>query len=113
VTNNQEYFYRLLGERIRMRRRQNALSQAALAELLSLSRTSVANIEAGRQGMTLPAFADLCRHLGVSADELLSGESDEDTTPLGEEFAELHRDDERAFVLRALRGATRERAASN
>jgi transcriptional regulator with XRE-family HTH domain len=51
-----------LGERVRALRRLNNLTQEQLAERVGLSRTSITNVEAGRQGdigvMNLIALAD-------------------------------------------------------
>lgn len=47
------------------------ISQQELADRIGLGRSSVANLERGRQVAALVWVRGLCRALGVSADELL------------------------------------------
>jgi len=44
-----EPIYAAIGERVRQRRLARGLSQRALAQLIAISRPSLANIETGRQ----------------------------------------------------------------
>ena len=46
---NEDILYQIVGERIRTVRGEQEISQAELAEKLGISRTSIVNIEAGRQ----------------------------------------------------------------
>lgn len=66
-----EDFYREVGERIRKARRARGLTQAALATLVSLTRTSITNVEKGRQKILLHTLADLARALHVEYAALL------------------------------------------
>jgi len=49
VSVNNEYLYSTLGRRMRMRRLELGMTQAQLAASADILRTSIANIEAGRQ----------------------------------------------------------------
>ncbi len=65
-----------LGASIRRHRLAVGLSQAALAEALSLSRTSVTNIECGRQPLSVSSLYEVARVVGVAAAELLPEDTD-------------------------------------
>ena len=67
----QAEFYRQLGERIRTLRKRRELSQDALARLVGLSRTSLTNIEIGRQHPPLHTFCEIVEQLQVDFSELL------------------------------------------
>jgi transcriptional regulator with XRE-family HTH domain len=64
-------FYEVLGARIKARREEIHLRQAELAENIGLSRTSVTNIERGRQRLFLDQFVEICRILKVSPSEMI------------------------------------------
>jgi transcriptional regulator with XRE-family HTH domain len=57
-------FYSRVGKRIRDARRGRGLSQAELATAASLGRTSIANIEAGRQHVPLHKLQEIATALG-------------------------------------------------
>ncbi|ABD10267.1 hypothetical protein CcI156_22740 [Frankia sp. CcI156] len=61
-----------LAQSVRKHRRQRGWSQAALAERLGLTRTTITNIEHGAQGITLLTFVRLAEQLNVGAPELLA-----------------------------------------
>lgn len=60
-----------LGKKIREIRRRHGMKQDTLAEGVDLTRTSLANIEAGRQRTPLHVLYEISRVLGVSIAELL------------------------------------------
>lgn len=64
-------YLREVGRRLKERRRDLGYTQEELARLLGISRSNLANIEAGRQDMGLLKAAPLCRLLGVSFPDLL------------------------------------------
>ena len=64
-------FYESLGARIKSRREEINLRQSDLAELVGLSRTSVTNIERGRQRLFLDQYADICQALRVSPSDII------------------------------------------
>jgi transcriptional regulator with XRE-family HTH domain len=69
--NDQVAFYVEVGRRVRLARERAGLTQDALAGRVSLSRTSVTNIEKGRQKVLLHTLCDLAEALGVTPDALM------------------------------------------
>jgi transcriptional regulator with XRE-family HTH domain len=65
-------FYSKLGDSIRQRREELGLTQEELGESLGLSRTSVTNIERGRQRLLIDQFQLVCKALDQPADTLLA-----------------------------------------
>src|SRR2546423_14326366 len=63
--------YAALGKRIRALRRQANLSQEDVAERVGLTRTSITNIERGRQQLQIHTLVAIAHTLGVRLDELL------------------------------------------
>jgi transcriptional regulator with XRE-family HTH domain len=71
-------FYAEVGRRVRMAREAAGLTQDALADQVELSRTSVTNIEKGRQKIALHTLCRVASAVGVEPASLLpSGEQDE------------------------------------
>ena len=70
----EDRFYAELGRRVRVRRTQLRLSQESLATKLSLKRTSITNLEQGRQRISAFTLRKLARLLGMSAGDLLEQE---------------------------------------
>lgn len=68
---NQDAFYSELGRRIRTARLKENLTQQQLAELLSLNRTSITNIEKGKQKILAHMLIEIAEKLKVTADDLL------------------------------------------
>lgn len=66
-------FYAALGANIRKRREKLGLTQDQLAGEIGLSRTSIVNIEAGRQGIAVHQFVDISESLAVAPGVLLKG----------------------------------------
>ena len=66
-----EPFYREFGDRLRLARQAKGMSQAAVAPEVGLSRTSVANIERGRQRISLHLLMEFARVLEVEPCDLL------------------------------------------
>ena len=66
-----EPFYREFGDLLRRARQAKGVSQAAIAPSVGLSRTSVANIERGRQRMSIHLLMDFARALDVEPCTLL------------------------------------------
>jgi transcriptional regulator with XRE-family HTH domain len=68
-----EAFYREFGRRLRQTREQGnvALTQHDLAERVGLSRTSITNIEKGKQHISLHMLFKLANALGIAPTELL------------------------------------------
>lgn len=62
-------FYKKVGQKIKAQR--GNLSQEALAKAIGLTRTSISNIEKGRQKMLLHTFFDIAEVLKVDINSLL------------------------------------------
>jgi transcriptional regulator with XRE-family HTH domain len=101
VATDERAFNRAFGQRVRARREALRLSQEGLGVLVGLSRTSITNIEAGRQNVVAYTVRLFARHLDTSADDLLATNGP-DATDLATVFPDIKRADERAFLGRAL-----------
>lgn len=60
-----------IGERVRLGRKRLKLSQCEFALRMGLSRTSISNIESGRQMLTVENILKLTKMFSCSADEIL------------------------------------------
>ncbi len=67
----EEKFYKLLGELINQKRRTANKSQDELAKLVGLFRTSITNIEAGRQKIRLYTLYQIAAALEIPINNLL------------------------------------------
>jgi DNA-binding XRE family transcriptional regulator len=65
--------HQALGARVRMIRETLGLNQEELAKRVGILRTSITNIEAGRQRMLLHSVEDFARALGTTPKHLLKG----------------------------------------
>jgi transcriptional regulator with XRE-family HTH domain len=74
-------FYKAVGGLVRKARDKAGLTQDALASRIGLTRTSVTNIEKGRQKVLLHTLCDLASALGIPPAALLP-ESQESTEPV-------------------------------
>jgi transcriptional regulator with XRE-family HTH domain len=95
-------YYAALGRQI-AQARQSKMTQEDLAQKLSLTRTSVINIEKGRQQVLVHTLADIAKALGVSITDLL---------PPSDDLTHLLRDASkkgRAWVMSAAATLPRER----
>ena len=63
--------YEYIGSRIASARAAAGMAQATLAEAIGLTRTSISNIEKGRQKMLVHTLLDIARALSVQPTELL------------------------------------------
>jgi transcriptional regulator with XRE-family HTH domain len=64
---------RRLGVRVRQLRAGRGLTQLRLAERSGISRPSIANVEAGRQNVSLRQLCALAAALGVRVEDLFVG----------------------------------------
>lgn len=72
-------FYKELGQRLSRARQAARLKQEDLARIVGLSRTSLSNVEQGRQPVQAHTLVQLAQALGVSVMSLLPvGEGTED-----------------------------------
>lgn len=70
---NVDACYVELGQRIRMLREMAGVTQTAIADKVGLTRTSIVNIEMGRQRLMLHDIPAIGEALGVKPDLLLNG----------------------------------------
>lgn len=68
--------YEQFGKLVRQHRERLGISQNKLADAVSLSRASIANIEAGRQQVSLHHVYRLAKALGIGVSTLLPGAVD-------------------------------------
>ncbi len=66
-----ESLYQEVGRRLREARQAAGLTQSGLAERVALSRTSITNIEQGRQRLTLDGLMRLAAVVGVAPGQLI------------------------------------------
>jgi transcriptional regulator with XRE-family HTH domain len=85
--------YTVLGAAIRQQRESVGMTQDALASKVSISRTSVTNIERGRQSLLVHQLLKFSTALGVPPDALLPPAEPVDPTAeqfdMPDEFQEL------------------------
>jgi transcriptional regulator with XRE-family HTH domain len=67
----QSDLYRQVGTRLRALRQERSITQQGLAEAVGMTRTSLTNIEQGRQKLLLHTLVDLATALQVLPAELL------------------------------------------
>lgn len=68
--------YKLIGEKIKFFRQQKKLSQSELAEKLSLSRTSIVNIEQGRQHPYIHILWEIADIINIPINDLIPQKED-------------------------------------
>jgi transcriptional regulator with XRE-family HTH domain len=102
--------YRRLGEQISKRRRQLKLRQDDLAHQVGLTRTSITNIERGRQKVMLHHLFAIAEALGTKPDQLLP-ELEEIRETKIEELEQIRQypSKERQWILEVVKGSSRKR----
>lgn len=80
-------FYEDVGERVRQARQGKGLTQAQVAAKLGLTRSSVANLEAGRQRVPVHVLAMLVEHFGAQWTDVLPIGRYFKTAPLDESIS--------------------------
>lgn len=68
---NDNAIYLLIGARIRMRRRELGITQAKLADTTGELRTSISNIESGRQKAPLDVMFHICEALEIEPKDVI------------------------------------------
>lgn len=97
-----QQFYKEVGARVReARKRANNMTQKALAMTVGLTRTSLTNIEKGRQKMLLHTFTDIAIALGVDVADLLP-RNEKILTGLEDRVLASLLPEERGFIERAV-----------
>jgi transcriptional regulator with XRE-family HTH domain len=101
-------FYSELGRRVRKAREERGLTQEALASLVSLTRTSVTNIEKGRQKILTHTLVDLAMALQTSCADLLPEQGVPDEKSI-EQWLKGRSAKERAWAKSAMAPTRKER----
>ena len=68
---DEESINKAFGGRLRAERRRSLLTQEDLARRVGIGRTTIANIEMGRQSVSVPLLYRLAASLGVAPENLL------------------------------------------
>jgi DNA-binding XRE family transcriptional regulator len=68
---NEERLYSLIGERLKRVRVESGIPQSRLAAAIDHLRTSISNIEGGRQRAPLHILYELCYQLGIELTTIL------------------------------------------
>jgi len=89
--------YKTMGRLIRARRKQLKLSQSTLAERVRLTRTSITNIEQGRQKIQIHTLWDIAKALDIHASALLPSPEKKEPEKVRERVKALP-PDERKFA---------------
>ena len=74
----QGLFYEALGEKIRQTRDKRNISQGTMAQAVGLSRTSITNIEKGRQPIQVHVLVKIAETLNVNLNAFLATEQSQD-----------------------------------
>src|SRR5688572_2973292 len=72
---NEQQFLKALGARIAQLRKEQGLSQQALADALGLAQQTIAHYEGGRIRMPISLLPEVAQLFGVTTDELLGRKS--------------------------------------
>lgn len=103
--------YKLIGQRIRTARLKRGLSQENLAKCVDLTRTSITNIEKGRQKLLVHTLFLLSDALAVPIVDLLTAEETPDPSRYAKKLLPVEiRSDARDWVLSGLVSAAKDRA---
>lgn len=100
--------YKHVGRRVRELRDslKPRMTQQQLADLVSLSRESIANIETGRQQLLLHHAQQIAEVLGARLEDLMPARTGFDVAPSMEEELAGRPEDEQQFVLGAINPQT-------
>lgn len=106
---NQDAFYADVGRRVREARDERGLTQEALATLVSLTRTSITNIEKGRQKLLAHTLMDLAAALKVAPATLLPENHSTSSDKKLDHFLKDRSPKERAWVKSVLSSKQKEK----
>lgn len=73
---DEDQLYHYIGQQLKARRAALGLTQQQVARLIGVERTSITNIESGRQKLPLHLLYQLCAELEVNVHEVLPTPSD-------------------------------------
>jgi transcriptional regulator with XRE-family HTH domain len=78
---DEELLYKRIGERLRARRVELGLGQADIAKAARLSRTSVTNLEQGRQKVPLHILYRICAALDIEVGTIVPHHEEVEAAP--------------------------------
>ena len=84
--------FNIIGKRLKQARINAGLTQEKLAEQLNVSVAFLSRIETGSSHINLKRLEQICRITGVTEGYILSGVSENSTSYLNEDFANLFKD---------------------
>lgn len=86
----EDRLYRVFGSRVRALREEKNVTQEELAKRVDLSRTSITNIEKGRQRVLLHQMVEIAQALDAEPTQLIPGPEPKPTPqPLREDVAKV------------------------
>jgi transcriptional regulator with XRE-family HTH domain len=100
-------FYVQLGVRIKETREESGFTQEALGEEVGLSRTSITNVEKGRQKLLLHTFVNIANVLKVNPESLLPKTQLSSDGEL-ERILKEHSTEEKQWIKAVIDAATQE-----
>lgn len=103
-----EVNYKLIGKRVREKRREMQYSQEQLGWETDLSPTYISHIETGKRKPSLGSLISISNVLGITLDELLSGNQIHNPTDYQTDIDELMQDcsqEEKRFIYELLRSS--------
>lgn len=68
---NQDRLYSFIGEQLKSHREKQGLTQGDLAGLVRLERTSITNIEGGKQKLPIHVLYGVCKALSIAPSDVL------------------------------------------
>lgn len=74
MTQGEKAFFKAMGGRIAQLRKDSAITQVQLAEMMAVSQQAVASWEVGRRGVPVSVVPALARALGSTVETLVGGE---------------------------------------
>lgn len=104
---SRDALYEKVGRRVREARRAAKLTQENLAERVSLTRTSVTNIEKGRQKLLLHTLFELAAAMKIPVDRLIPEPQQEAPVQIEEKASENLSEVEREWILSELTKSSR------
>lgn len=99
--------YVQIGQNVRRIRRTRKMTQGALADHVRLSRTSVTNIEKGRQKILVHTLAELAKALETSFSELVPSPVQEANNGIEARLSHLPETAEKDFVISVMQPQTK------
>lgn len=81
--------YQLFGDRVRVLREEKNVTQEELARRVDLSRTSITNIEKGRQRVLLHQLVEIASALDAKPQDLMPAEPEKSAPPVSKDVARV------------------------